>query len=209
MKNQSNLQNSGSVKQSLVSIQIGVTATGPVGISRVIIPKAGALPAGTYTSSIVEATDVIVDDACVAVDFIHELVDTAGVTRLVRFRVFENELAPLLQHFASYGLTGSLSTALPGLREEVTVQPRTNSSYLHIAARTLSALPSVIPASPPTPSSPSPKPNALRRALQNHKRPVPTPAATNEPEEADDEFDDFYEGIDDDDNDLLSIDDDE
>ena len=174
MKNNENNLSTASSKKSLIACSIGSIPTASTGISRSIIPKSGVLPAGSYTSTITEVADVIVDGVCVAVDFLHELIDAAGRTRLVRFRVFESELAALLQIFASYGLTGSLSTALPGLREEVTVQPRTNSSYLHIAARTLLALPNVIPVSPST----TPQKPSLRTRLGSKH---PAHAATTQP----------------------------
>ena len=191
---------------SLAAANISATST-PLHTTQPVTPLLGTIPLGSYNSRIDSVSDVVYNGEAVAVDFVHELTASNGSTIWARFRYYPRELDALVHFLATYGLSGTLNVATIGLEELVTIAPKPNSGYLHIAARQLrspissSPSPSVPPCSstPPTSGLPTSVSTKRRGGLLGSKR-SSTPPSPPTPTQAklltandDDEFDDFLE----------------
>ena len=133
----------------------------------VILPLIENLPNGQYESEIVDVKLAIKNGVAIGIDCINKLTNSNGESLLVRFRYFApNDTDSLKRVLSSYGLAGKLGSALMGLKEEVVIAPRPNSTrYMHIAQRAiLNASSSVTSAiSNASPSTSTSKPTVKNR----------------------------------------------
>lgn len=105
--------------------------------AQAILPYINNLPAGKYTSEIVDVAEAVQKGDVVGIDCTHKLTNADGNIWLVKFRFFDPiDTENLIQVLASYGLSGNIGSALMGLRETVDIAPRPNSvRYMYIAER--------------------------------------------------------------------------
>ena len=123
--------NSSSLLTTVISSLATVNTT-----TNVILPYQNLLPVGKYDSEIVAVADALQDNEIFGIDCTHFLTDSSGATFLVKFRYFHpKDIEMLSKTLASYGLSGTLESALVGLREVVDIEPRPNSiKYVFIAS---------------------------------------------------------------------------
>ena len=122
---------------SLLKKQISAPAT--QASAQAVLPYINNLPAGKYSSEIVDVSDAVQNGVIVGIDCIHKLTFENGNITFVKFRFFEPiDTSALIQVLASYGLSGNIGNALMGLKEEVDIAPRPNSArYVYIAHRAI------------------------------------------------------------------------
>ena len=136
---------------SLLSTTISSITT--QNVSNVILPYATLLPEGSYTSKILSVDEGIYNDKAF-MDCIHELIDSGGNVRQVKFRYFAPvDTNALFKKLEEYNLVGTVADVLVGLEENITIAPRPGSTkYVFISDRAL-----VTPAasSPPPAKKPS------------------------------------------------------
>lgn len=130
---------------SLLSTTISSKTT--QNVSNVILPYATLLPEGSYTSKILSVGEGIYNDKAF-MDCIHELIDSGGNVRQVKFRFFAPvDTDALFKKLADYKLVGTVADVLVGLEENITIAPRPGSTkYVFISDRALT-IPTV-PTSP-------------------------------------------------------------
>lgn len=128
----------------------------------VILPLVENLPSGQYESEIVDVRLAIQNGVAIGIDCTNKLTSSNGKSLLVRFRYFApTDTDSLKRVLSSYGLTGKLGSALMGLKENVAIAPRPNSTrYMHIAQRAIlnasSSVTSAISNVPPSTSTTKP-----------------------------------------------------
>ena len=168
-------------KQS-VPLSASLVLGAAVGSATPLLPRIGAFPVGSYSSEITAVIDIFDENNIqTAVDFVHRLEASDGAVYTVCFRRFVGrDLEEFIHDIGTYGLTGTLDTIV-GLKEQVTVTPKPNSSYLRISARSL--------VSQATVATPAPKPPTVSQA----------PVATGTEEADTDEDFDNFDYLDDDD----------
>jgi len=104
-----------------------------------ILPKVGQLPPGIFSSEVISVSDAVYNDNIVGIDCVHHLIDGDGNEYYVNFRLFSpKDVDELVDVLRGYGLSGTLRSILPGIKEEVNIEPRSGSkTYLKIGNRKL------------------------------------------------------------------------
>ena len=190
---------------SLLQKQISALVT-QVQPQATILPYVNNLPAGKYSSEIIDVADAVQKGVIVGIDCTHKLTSENGNVTFVKFRFFEPiDTSALIQVLASYGLSGNICNALKGLKEIVDIAPRPNSArYVYIAHRDiLNAQNNVTSAISNTPpgvfASKSPAKNRIGSSYFGSKRGnKPSPASKASLLTEDDDFDDWEDDGDED-----------
>lgn len=125
-------QSSGSLLSTTISSSTMQNA------SNIILPYATLLPEGSYMSKILSVGEGIYNDKAF-MDCVHELIDSGGNVRQVKFRYFAPvDTDALFKKLADYKLVGTVADVLVGLEENITIAPRPGSiKYVCISDRAL------------------------------------------------------------------------
>ena len=161
-----------------------------------IFPTVNNLASGNYTSEILDVKDIVEPSGNLsAIDFYHRLTDSSGDVIYVRFRYYYKELPGLAASLQQYPQVQTWQDAV-GLKEDITVAPKSIGNYMRIAART-ACLVSASAASPAvTPASAPPAKHggfSSRLSSKHSNKPVQTPRQALISEDDDAEFDDFLD----------------
>ena len=169
-----------------------------------VFPTVQNLASGKYYSEILDVQEVIdANEALVALDFYHQLTDSNGNVKRVRFRYYEKELPGLAQQLCQYPQVKTWQNAV-GLKEDITVAPKSSGNYMRIATRSAVMLTtSSTSTSPTSATSSSPKRGGLTSRLgrRHSSQPVQTVKQSLLSEDEGDDFDDFDDFLTEDDSD--------